>query len=110
MRPKEMAALAILAMISGAIIAFSIWHNPQDPAPAPAPLREYGYAEDTPLFHIVQEGETLGEISQKYLATHRRWPEILEANKNLLSSPEELKPNMVLLIPRRALEDANGAP
>jgi nucleoid-associated protein YgaU len=55
---------------------------------------------DTQQIHIVQKGETLSAISRKYYNTANKWKLILDANKNLISKPEELRPNMKLVIPR----------
>jgi len=52
-----------------------------------------------PRIHIVQKGETLSGISRKYYKTATKWKIILEANKNLLQKPEDLRPEMKLVIP-----------
>ncbi len=49
--------------------------------------------------HVVQPGETLSGIAQKYLGSASRFLEIYEANRNVLSGPDQLKPNMKLSIP-----------
>ncbi len=51
------------------------------------------------IIHVVQQGETLSHISQKYYGTSRKWRTILEANKNVLSDPKLLRPDMKLTIP-----------
>ncbi len=52
-----------------------------------------------PQTHIVQPGDTLSGIAQKYLGSASRYLEIYEANKNILSGPDQLKLNMKLVIP-----------
>ena len=49
--------------------------------------------------HIVQPGDTLSGIAQKYLGSASRYLDIYEANKNILSGPDQLKLNMKLVIP-----------
>jgi len=59
------------------------------------------------IIHVVQGGETLSHISQKYYGTSRKWRTILEANKDVLSDPKLLRPDMKLTIP--AIEVATVA-
>ena len=49
--------------------------------------------------HTVLSGETLSGISQKYYGTASGWQKIYVANRNILSSPDRLKPGMRLVIP-----------
>ncbi len=49
--------------------------------------------------HVVVRGETLSGISQKHFDTVTKWKRILEANKDILSAPEALRPGMKLVIP-----------
>ena len=49
--------------------------------------------------HVVRRGETLSSISQKYYGTKANWTLILDANRNVLKNPKDLKPNMKLVIP-----------
>ena len=67
---------------------------PEDPATEPT-----GPKIKTNRFHIVQRGETLSGISQAVYGTARRWPQILEANKERLDAPEKIRPGMYLIIP-----------
>ncbi len=60
------------------------------PEPAKPPTR---------TIHVVQRGETLSHISQKYYGTSRKWRVILEANKDVLSDANHLRPDMKLTIP-----------
>ncbi len=54
--------------------------------------------------HIVQPGDTLSGIAQKYLGSASRYLEIYEANQNILSGPDQLKLNMKLTIPVNGLK------
>lgn len=49
--------------------------------------------------HTVVSGDTLGKIAKKYLGAASRYPEIFEANKHQLSSPDAISVGQVLVIP-----------
>ncbi len=49
--------------------------------------------------HVVQQGETLSNISKQYYGTTARWKEIWQANTNLIPKPEMLKPGMEVIVP-----------
>jgi nucleoid-associated protein YgaU len=49
--------------------------------------------------YTVQKGDTLGAIARKYYGNANAWQRILERNRDLLSSPTQLKPGMRLKIP-----------
>ncbi|MEX0332092.1 MAG: LysM peptidoglycan-binding domain-containing protein [Puniceicoccaceae bacterium] len=49
--------------------------------------------------YTVQAGDTLSRISAKVYGESSRWTEIFEANRDLLPSPNALKPGQVLRIP-----------
>ncbi len=67
---------------------------PEDPATEPL-----GPKIKTNRFHIVRKGDTLSGISQKLYGTSKRWPNILQANRDRLDAPEKLRPGMLLIIP-----------
>ncbi len=52
-----------------------------------------------PVEYIVRSGDTLGEISKTYYGTTALWEIILDANRTLISRPQDLRPGMRLLIP-----------
>lgn len=49
--------------------------------------------------HTVASGDTLSSISRKYYGTEAKWQQILDANKDKISSPSALKIGTVLTIP-----------
>ncbi len=49
--------------------------------------------------YIVQPGDTLGKISQKFYGTTRRYMDIYEANRSILSSPSSVAVGQELSIP-----------
>jgi Tfp pilus assembly protein FimV len=62
-----------------------------EPAPANAPA--------TPRTYTVQKNDSLSEIAQRVLGSGRKYLAIYEANRDVLSSPDALRPGMVLRIP-----------
>ena len=49
--------------------------------------------------HTVAQGDTLGAIAKKYLGSITKADAIYQANRDLLKSPDALKPGQVLRIP-----------
>ena len=47
----------------------------------------------------VKNGDTLQKISQKFYGTTRKWPQIYEANRNVLRSPNNVRVGQTLVIP-----------
>ncbi len=52
------------------------------------------------IFHTVEKGDTLSAIAKKTLGNANRYPEIFEANRPMLTSPDKIYPGQVLRIPR----------
>jgi nucleoid-associated protein YgaU len=67
--------------------------EPVAPAVKPAPVSE--------KIHVVEAGQTLSSISTLYYGKGDQWPKILEANKDTLQSPAQLRPGMRLKIPAK---------
>ena len=49
--------------------------------------------------YLVQSGDSLVSISRKFYQTTARWKDILDANQNQLTNPDELKPGQTIIIP-----------
>ena len=49
--------------------------------------------------HVVEPGDTLTKISEKFYGTTTRWQDILNANRDQLPAANRLKPGMELTIP-----------
>lgn len=49
--------------------------------------------------YIVHPGDTLGGIAKTYYNSSALWEVILDANRSLLSRPQDLRPGMKLIIP-----------
>jgi nucleoid-associated protein YgaU len=65
-------------------------------APEPEPVVEQVSAE---RFYEVVSGDTLGAISQKYYGKAGDYMKIFEANRDILDSPDLIKPGQNLRIP-----------
>ncbi len=52
------------------------------------------------VFHTVEKGDTLSAIAKKVYGDANRYPEIFEANKPMLKSPDLIYPGQVLRIPQ----------
>ena len=49
--------------------------------------------------YVVEKGDTLQTISDKVYGTTRKWKKIYEANRDVLESPDMIKPGQKLVIP-----------
>jgi LysM domain len=49
--------------------------------------------------YTVQAGDSLSKISQHFYGSANQYMKIFEANKNVLSDPDKIKPGMNLVIP-----------
>ena len=56
-------------------------------------------ARQAPRYHIVVEGDSLSRISLRYYGTANRWQEIYEANRDVLSRENVLRPGQRLQLP-----------
>ena len=57
--------------------------------------------------HTVVDGDSLESLAEQYLGTDQRWPEIYEANRQLLRSPDVLPIGATLRIPVTRRGDQN---
>jgi LysM repeat protein len=49
--------------------------------------------------YVVQPGDTFASISKKFYQTPSRWKDILDANQNQVSNPDELKAGQTIILP-----------
>lgn len=70
-------------------------------AQASSPSSIDGVESESPGTYIVQPGDTLSGISARFLGSTQRYREIFEANRQLLNSPDDLRPGMELRLPPR---------
>jgi len=63
-----------------------------DPAAPPA---DDPYAQ----YYVVKKGDSLSKIAEEFYGDKMLYPKIFEANRNLLSDPDKIKPGQKLRIP-----------
>jgi nucleoid-associated protein YgaU len=82
----------------------------RDPRPAKDPEDTMADDKTTPAaaaaannpyiqIHVVQSGDTLSKIAQKYYGDASLYPKIFEANRDQLSDPNRISPGQKLRIP-----------
>jgi nucleoid-associated protein YgaU len=49
--------------------------------------------------YVVQPGDTLVSISRKFYQTPARWRDILDANQNQVTNPDELRAGQTIIVP-----------
>jgi nucleoid-associated protein YgaU len=68
-------------------------------APAPAPPAATKAPAAAARTYTVKAGDTLSKIAKEYLGEAGAYPKIFEANRDVLSDPDKIKPGQVLRIP-----------
>ena len=56
-------------------------------------------AASAPKVHVVEKGDTLSAIAKKYYGKANAYMKIFEANKDVLTDPDKIKPGQKLRIP-----------
>jgi hypothetical protein len=96
------------------------WTQQQDEAPAmdepppavPAAAAEPMLQEDVPARYVVVKGDTLWDISARFLKNPWKWPDLWGVNRDLVRNPHLIYPGDVLILdltgatPRLRLEGA----
>jgi hypothetical protein len=72
---------------------------PKPGSPQEAALDAEKAAKGKVPTYVVQSGDTLVSISKKIYQTPSRWKDLLDANQNQLSNPDELKPGQTIILP-----------
>ncbi len=73
--------------------------TPKPISPQEAALDAEKAAKGKVRTYVVQSGDTLVSISKKCYQTPSRWKDVLDANQNQLSNPDELKPGQIIILP-----------
>ena len=68
-------------------------------AAAPAPARALRPGAAAGRTYTVQAGDTLSGIAKQHLGDASKYTKIFEANRDVLSDPDKIKPGQVLKIP-----------
>jgi nucleoid-associated protein YgaU len=68
-------------------------------APTGVPTGAPAFAEDACEFYRVRPGDTLSDLSLRFLGSSRRYMELYQANRDTLRSPDDLRADMLIRIP-----------
>jgi len=68
---------------------------------SPSDIKANITVEDTSIYarHTVQSGESLSKIAKHYYGDAMKYKQIFAANTNILSNPDVIHPDQVLVIP-----------
>ncbi len=72
---------------------------PASPTPAPTSSVQATPSPSGMRTHEVAQGDTLSSIAKKYYGDSTKWNKIMDANKDILKSPESLQLGQKLKIP-----------
>ena len=69
---------------------------------SPSDIRANITVEDDSVYHrhVVQSGESLSKIAKHYYGDAMKYQAIFKANTNILSNPDLIHPDQVLVIPK----------
>jgi len=67
-----------------------------DPA---APAKAAAAAEPEETYYVIEKGDTLWAIANKFLGNGNRHPEIFEANREVIIDPDKIFPGQKIRIP-----------
>ena len=67
--------------------------------PAAAAAAAAAAAEPEEVYYVIQKGDTLWAIAKKFLGSGNRYPEIFEANREVIIDPDKIFPGQKIRIP-----------
>jgi hypothetical protein len=70
--------------------------------PAAKAAAEAAKAAPEEQYYVIQKGDTLSAIARKYLGSANRYPEIFEANREVILDPDKIFPGQKIRIPSKA--------
>ena len=83
--------------------------TPRPPAPQESPPEDPGTRDwtayeqtekiPTEKFHIVRKTETLSDVARQYYGSPAKWQKIYNANRNVVTNPNALRPGTKLILP-----------
>ena len=72
-------------------------------APPPEPVTTVVPANEIPAqsaqYYVIESGDTLGAIAKEFLGSGSRYPEIFEANREVIQDPNKIYPGQKIRIP-----------
>ena len=75
---------------------------PAEPEEAPeAPEQPEMGSGGVPLTYIVQEGDTLINLAERFYGDYKKWREIYSLNQDRIGRGGPLKPGQILIMPRK---------
>ena len=77
-------------------------------APSEQQVVEKAEAKEELADYKVQKGETLQKISMKLFGTTKKWKKLFDLNKDVLKSPDKIRPGMVIKVPKTGSVKAKG--
>ncbi len=75
------------------------------PKPAETPVGgPHQHAQATPEqgkeeYYVIQRGDTLSHIAKRYYGNANKWPEIFEANREVIQDPDKIFPGQKIRVP-----------
>lgn len=69
-----------------------------DPA---APPKVAEIVEPEELYYVIEKGDTLWKIAARFLGSGNRYPEIFEANREVILDPDKIFPGQKIRIPAK---------
>jgi len=76
---------------------------PAAPPPAAEPATTVVPANQIPApdaqYYVIESGDTLGAIAKEFLGSASRYPEIFEANREVIQDPNKIYPGQKIRIP-----------
>jgi LysM repeat protein len=68
-------------------------------AAAPSAAAAAKPAEPEGQYYVIEKGDTLWAIAKKFLGSGNRYPEIFEANREVIIDPDKIFPGQKIIIP-----------
>ena len=72
-----------------------------EPAAPAATATAAAPAEPEPQYYLIEKGDTLWAIARKFLGNGNRYPEIFEANREVIIDPDKIFPGQKIIIPAK---------